>query len=84
MDCLSAGKQCREERSINGMALIEFVFKKFIVRALHEYDISCETEVTSQSYNYVLGQKSCELITAPRKQDRTISAQTRHGLTKDA
>ena len=56
MDCVSAGEQCREERSINAMAL-----QKFLVRALHECDISCETDITCQSYNYVIGQKSCEL-----------------------
>ena len=61
IDCVSAGKQCREERSINGMALQGFVFKKFLVKAFHECDISCETEITCQSYNYVLEQKSCEL-----------------------
>ena len=61
MNSVSAGKQCREERSINGMALQGFVFKKFIVRALHECDISCKTEITCQSYNYVVGEKSCEL-----------------------
>ena len=61
VDCVSAGKQCREERSINGMALHGFVFKKFPVRALQECDISCETEIICQSYNYVLEQKSCEL-----------------------
>ena len=58
---VSAGKQCREERSISGMALQGFILKKFFVRALHECDISCETEITCQSYNYVLGEKLCEL-----------------------
>jgi len=61
MGCASAGKQCREERSINGMALQGFVFKRFLVRALHECDGSCETEITCQSYNFIIGQKSCEL-----------------------
>ena len=61
MDYVSAGKQCREERSINGMALQGFVFKKLVVRAFHECDISCETEITCQSYNYVVEEKSCEL-----------------------
>ena len=60
-DCISAGKQCREERSINGMALQGFVFKKFLVRAFHECDISCERELTCQSYNFVVGEKLCEL-----------------------
>ena len=61
MNCVSAGKQCREERSINGMALQGFVFKMFFVRALHECDISCERELACQSYNYVVGEKLCEL-----------------------
>jgi len=61
MDRVSAGKQCREERSISGMALQGFIFKTFFVRALHECDISCETEITCQSYNFVIGQKLCEL-----------------------
>jgi len=60
-DCISAGKQCREERSINGMALQGFVFKKFLVRGFYECDISCETEITCQSYNFVVGETSCEL-----------------------
>ena len=60
-DCISAGKQCREERSINGMALQGFVFKKFLVRAFHECDIGCERELTCQSYNFVVGEKLCEL-----------------------
>ena len=42
MDYVSASNQCREERSINGMALVGFVYKKFTVRAFHECDISCE------------------------------------------
>jgi len=61
MDCVCAGEQCRAERSVNGMALQGFVFKKFLVRAFHECDIGCETEITCQSYNYVGGEKSCEL-----------------------
>ena len=61
MNCVSAGEQCREERSINGMALHGFVFKKMLVRAFHVCDISCETEITCQSYNYVEREKSCEL-----------------------
>ena len=61
MNCVSASEQCREERSINGMALQGFVFKKFLVRALHECDVSCETEITCQSYNFIIGQNSCEM-----------------------
>jgi len=72
MDCVSAGDQCREERSINGMALQGFVFKKFSVRAIHECDISCERELTCQSYNYVVGENLCEL------NDRTKEARPEH------
>ena len=72
MDRVSASKQCREERSINGMALQGFMSKKFFVRALHECDISCESEITCQSYNYVLGEKSCEL------NNRTKEARPEH------
>ena len=61
MESVYGNKQCREERSINGMALQGFVFKKFSVRAFHDCDISCEKELTCQSYNYVLGENSCEL-----------------------
>ena len=61
IDCVSAGNQCREEVSVSGMALKGFVFKKFSVTALHECDISCEREITCQSYNYAAGEKSCEL-----------------------
>ena len=72
MDRVSAGKQCRMEQSINGMALQGFIFKKFFIRALHECDISCESEITCQSYNYVLGEKSCEL------NNRTKEARPEH------
>ncbi|KAL9974478.1 hypothetical protein ACROYT_G011514 [Oculina patagonica] len=61
MDSVSAGNQCREERSVSGMALQGFIFKKISVTALHECDISCEREITCQSYNYAAGEKSCEL-----------------------
>ena len=61
MNSVSAGKKCRDERSINGMALQGFVFKKFYVRAFHECDISCERDIRCQSYNFVVGEKSCEL-----------------------
>ena len=72
MECVSAGEQCREERSINGMALQGFVFKKFSVRAFHECDINCERELTCQSYNYVVGENSCEL------NNRTKEARPEH------
>ena len=72
MNRVSAGKQCREERSINGMALQEFILKKFLVRALHECDISCEAEINCQSYNFVLGENLCEL------DNRTKEARPEH------
>lgn len=43
------------------MALHGFVLKKFSVTAIHECDICCEREIRCQSYNYVVGEKSCEL-----------------------
>ena len=61
VESVYANKQCREERSINGMALQGFVSKKFSVRAFHECDIRCERELTCQSYNYVVVENSCEL-----------------------
>ena len=61
MGIVATGKQCRQERSISGWALQGFVFKTFSVTAIHECDMSCEREITCQSYNYVVGEKSCEL-----------------------
>jgi len=61
MDCVCAGEKCRAEQSVDGMALKGLVFKKFLVRAFHECDIGCEKEITCQSFNYVVGEKSCEL-----------------------
>ena len=46
---------------MDGMALQGFVFKKFSVRALDECDISCERELACKSYNFVVGENSCEL-----------------------
>jgi len=43
------------------MAPEGFVFKTFLVRAFLECDISCDTEITCQSYNYVVEEKYCEL-----------------------
>ena len=54
------------------MALIGFVYKTFSVRAFHECDISCERELTCQSYNYVVGENSCEL------NNRTKEARPEH------
>ena len=60
MGIVATGKQCRQQRSISGWALQGFVFKTFSVTAIHECDMSCEREITCQSYNYVIGEKSCE------------------------
>ena len=43
------------------MALQGFVFKKFSVTTIHECDMSCQREITCQSFNYVIEEKSCEL-----------------------
>lgn len=61
IDVAFVDAQCKQERNIAGMALRGFVFKKFSVSAIHECDISCEREIRCQSYNYVVGEKSCEL-----------------------
>ena len=58
---VTAKDRCKTEVSIPGMALKGFVFKKMSVSAPHVCDINCEREITCQSYNYVIGEKSCEL-----------------------
>ena len=61
MHCVFADKQCRVERSINRMALQGYVFKEFLVGDFLDCNIGCEEEITCQSFNYVKGEKSCEL-----------------------
>lgn len=61
IDIISASKQCTQANSINGMALQGFVFKKFSVTTIPECDMSCQREITCQSFNYVIEEKSCEL-----------------------
>ena len=61
VDFITAKDRCKTEVSIPGMALKGFVFKKMSVAAPHVCDINCEREITCQSYNYVIGEKSCEL-----------------------
>ena len=56
-----AGAQCRTEISITGMALDGFVFKRMPATAPHECEVHCEREITCQSYNYVVGERICEL-----------------------
>ena len=53
--------QTRKEYEWNGSAGISVVFEKFSVTTIHECDMSCEIEITCQSYNYVIVEKSCEL-----------------------
>ena len=61
VDVITAKDRCKTEVSIPGMALKGFVFKKMSIVAPHVCDINCEREITCQSYNYVIGEKSCEL-----------------------
>ena len=43
------------------------VFKKVPVTAPHVCDITCGRETICQSYNYVIGEKSCELNTRTKE-----------------
>ena len=61
MDFSTAKNTCKTEVNVPGMALKGFVFKKVPVTAPHVCDITCERETICQSYNYVIGEKSCEL-----------------------
>ena len=67
MDFVTAKKQCKTEVSIPGTALKGHVFKKVPVTAPHVCDITCEREKICQSYNYVIGEKSCELNTRTKE-----------------
>ena len=58
------------------MALQGFVSEKFSVRAFHECDISCEKELTCQSY--VVGENLCEL------NNRTKEVRPEHFLSDPA
>ncbi|RMX45639.1 hypothetical protein pdam_00023108 [Pocillopora damicornis] len=58
---VTAGAQCKTEVNIPGMALDGFVFKVISVTAPHQCDIRCEREIKCQSFNYVIGEKVCEL-----------------------
>ena len=81
IDVAFVDAQCKQERNIAGMALRGFVFKKFSVPAIYECDISCEREIRCQSYNYVVGEKSCELNNGPKRQNLKIFNQTSLGFT---
>ena len=61
MDFVTAKKQCKTEVSIPGTALKGCIFKKVLVAAPYVCVIACERERKCQSYNYVIGEKSCEL-----------------------
>ena len=61
MDYAIAKMPCKTEVSVAGMALKGFVFKKVPVTAPYVCDTTCERETICQSYNYVIGEKSCEL-----------------------
>ncbi|XP_058945569.2 uromodulin-like [Pocillopora verrucosa] len=61
MDLATAKDLCKTEVSVLGMALKGFIFKKVTVTAPHDCDITCRGETKCQSFNYVIGEKSCEL-----------------------
>ena len=67
MNLAIAKYPCKTEFSVPGMALKGFVFKKVPVKAPHVCDITCERETICQSYNYVIGEKSCELNTRTKE-----------------
>ena len=67
MDFTTAKNPCKTEVSVPGMVLKGFVFKKVPVTAPHVCDITCEREKICQSYNYVIGEKSCELNTRTKE-----------------
>ena len=61
MDLATAKDLCKTEVSVLGMALKGFIYKKVTVIAPHDCDITCRGETKCQSFNYVIGEKSCEL-----------------------
>ena len=67
MNFATAKKQCKTEVGIPGTALKGHIFKKVPVTAPHVCDITCERETICQSYNYVIGEKSCELNTRTKE-----------------
>ena len=66
-DFATAKNPCKTEVSVLGMALKGFVFKRVPVTAPHVCDITCKRETICQSYNYVIGEKSCELNTRTKE-----------------
>lgn len=59
------------------MALQGYVFKKCSVTTIHVCKINCEREIRCQSYNYVIGEKSCEL------NNRTMEARPGENFSSD-
>ena len=66
-DFATAKNPCKTEVSVLGMALKGFVFKRIPVTAPHVCVITCKRETICQSYNYVIGEKSCELNTRTKE-----------------
>ena len=60
MDLATAKDLCKTEVSVLGMALKGF-YKKVTVTAPYECDITCRGKTKCQSFNFVIGEKSCEL-----------------------
>ena len=67
MNLATAKNLCKTEFGVPGMALKGFIFKKVPVEAPHVCVITCERETICQSYNYVIGEKSCELNTRTKE-----------------
>ena len=67
MDFATAKNLCKTEVSVPGMALKGYIFQKIPVPAPHVCDIICERETICQSYNYVVGEMSCELNTRTKE-----------------
>ena len=67
MNFATAKNLCKTESGVPGMALKGFIFKKVPVEAPHVCVITCERETRCQSYNYVIGEKSCELNTRTKE-----------------
>ena len=58
--CKAAGR-CNSQVSTYGKAFKGFTFKKFKADRPFECNILCENERKCQSFNFVLGEKVCEL-----------------------
>ncbi|XP_078382652.1 uncharacterized protein LOC144665303 [Oculina patagonica] len=59
---VTAGRKCKPAvASVNGQALKDHKFKTSVVRTPFDCQVLCESEITCQSYNYVIAGKICEL-----------------------